>query len=43
MVGGEEKGVRRKSEGRKRLTGERERERERKSAGGLMFNVINEL
>ncbi len=41
MVGGEEKGVREKSERRERWGNEKERERE--SAGGLIFNVINEL
>lgn len=46
MVGGEEKGVREKSERRereRRVNGGNEKERETESAGGLIFNVINEL
>lgn len=41
MVRGEEKEVREKSERRERRGNEKEREKE--SAGGLIFNVINEL
>lgn len=46
MVGGEENDVReakKKSERRKRVNAGVEKERERESAGGLIFNVINEL
>lgn len=45
MVGGEENDVReaKKSERRKRVNTGVEKERERESAGGLIFNVINEL
>lgn len=42
MVGGEEKGVR-KIKVRGEGDGGNEKERERESAGGLIFNVINEL
>ena len=44
MVGGVEKGVREKSERREgRVERGNEKEEGERSAGGLIFNVINEL